>query len=112
MNPQIIVIDGITIIIPEEMFVPAVCTITRKNPEIPAPITTPVNLLATSEEALILQINRSEFNRELVLRRIALMLVRLKSLITDLTRSTTEDATHKTTPMEISTPNAIARIMC
>jgi hypothetical protein len=99
-------------IIPSEMFVPAVCTRTRRSPEIPAPITTPVNLLATSDEALILQINRSEFNRELVLRRIELRLVLIKSLITYLARSTTEDATHKTAPMEINTPSTIARIMC
>jgi hypothetical protein len=112
MKPEVMAIKGTTMIIPSEMFVPAVCTRTRRSPEIPAPITNPVSLLATSDEALILQINRSEFNRELVLRRIELMLVLIRSLITPLTRSTTEDATHKTAPMEINIPSAIARIMC
>ena len=112
MKPEAMVIKGTTMIIPRETFVPAVCTRTRRSPEIPAPITNPVSLLATSDDALILQINKSEFNRELVLRRIELMLVLIRSLITYLTRSTTEDATHRTTPMEINMPKAIARIMC
>jgi hypothetical protein len=112
MKPETMVIKGTTMIIPRETLVPAVCTRTRRSPEIPAPITNPVSLLATSDEALILQINRSEFNRELVLRRIELRLVLIKSLITYLARSTTEDATHKTAPIEINTPSTIARIMC
>ena len=69
------------------------------------PTTAPVNLLATSDDASMSQIIRSELNRLLVRSRNEFRLVRTTVVKTDLICRAIEGTTHSATPVAINTPN-------